>query len=336
MKIISFIIPVYKVEKYIRKCLNSIYIQNVPEDNFEVIVINDGTPDNSMEIVYDFSRKHNNIKIIEQQNQGLSVARNKGLEVATGEYIWFVDSDDYLIDNSIKDLIEIILQRKVDIIVTPLNHVKEVSGETVIEKYPETLCMEKGQEIMVGKDYLFNNGDQAPMQRFIMRRNFLVYHQLKFIPGIFHEDSEYGPRLLYLADSVFLKKNPVYNYLLRSTGSIMATLSVKNLEHIILIFDSLMAFCEQKVEKKDKLKFKAKAYHILLLSITYGKPFWNTKEFKNFYFKNKSVIKINAWALKGDFDYNLKNVCYMLCYRFAPLSCCKFRQFLSGMHKINN
>ena len=335
MKIISFIIPVYKVEKYIRKCLNSIYIQNIPDDNFEVIVINDGTPDHSMEIVSDFTREHNNIKIIEQQNQGLSVARNKGLEVAAGEYIWFVDSDDYLMDNSIKDVNEIILQQKTDVIVTLLNYVKEASGDILTEKYPETLCMEKGQQIMVGKDYLFNNGDHAPMQRFIIRRNFQALHKLEFIPGIYHEDSEYGPRLLYLADRVFLNTKPVYNYLLRNTGSIMASLSVKNLEHIILIFNSLMAFCEQKVEKKDKLKFKAKAYHILLFSITYGQTFWKTKEFKIFYFKNKSVIKKNAWALKGVYNYNLKNVFYMLFYRFAPLSCCKFRQFLSGMHKLN-
>lgn len=325
----------YNVEKYIGKCLNSIFSQNVSEDNFEVIVINDGTPDNSMEIVFEFGRKFNNIKIIEQQNQGLSVARNKGLEVATGEYIWFVDSDDSLMDNSIKEICEIIQLRSVDVIVTLLNRLKEDSGESMLEKYPETLCINKGQQMIAGKYYLFNKGQSGAIQRFIIRREFLLHHKLEFIPGLFHEDSEYGPRLLYLADKVYLKKKPVYNYLLRSTGSIMAMISIKNLEHIILIFNSLMVFCDLKVVNKDRLKFKAIAYDILMLSIKFGQTYWNTKEFDFFYSNNKSVFKKNAWALKGDCDYNFKNAFFMLWYRIDTLNCYKFRHFIAEMHKIN-
>jgi glycosyltransferase involved in cell wall biosynthesis len=333
MKIISFIIPVYQVEKYIGKCIDSIYRQMIPEDKFEVIVINDGTPDNSMEIARKFASKHSNIKFIEQQNQGLSVARNKGFKAATGEYIWFVDSDDYLMDHSIKEVSDIIQLKNVDIIVTLLNRVKEDTGVALVEKYPETLSLNKGDGIMAGKDYLFNKGEQGATQRFIIRRNFLVLHKLEFMPGILHEDAEFGPRLLYLANSVYLKETPVYNYLLRSKGSIMSSRSIKNSECIILSFDSLMVFCETTVESKDKLMFKAKAYHILLLSIGLGQVFWKSKEFKEFYSKNKSIIKKNAWALRGDCDFSLKNFFYILWYRIAPLNCEKFRHYLAERHK---
>ncbi len=103
---LSIIIPVYKVEKYIRDTLQSIYRQQYDENLFEVIVINDGTPDDSMRIVAEFTNKHANLHIINQKNQGLSCARNAGLKIAQGEYVWFVDSDDTVTEESIVQVLE--------------------------------------------------------------------------------------------------------------------------------------------------------------------------------------------------------------------------------------
>lgn len=102
---LSIIIPIYKVENYICGTLESIYNQECAEDIFEVICINDGTPDGSMQIVGEFALKHANLHIINQENQGLSCARNAGLRIAKGDYIWFVDSDDQVADGSIKHLV---------------------------------------------------------------------------------------------------------------------------------------------------------------------------------------------------------------------------------------
>ena len=88
----SIIIPVYNVENYIKKCLDSVFAQT--EKDYEVIVVNDGTKDNSMDIV-----KNYDVKIVNQKNQGLSEARNTGLKNAKGEYILFLDSDDYIEKN---------------------------------------------------------------------------------------------------------------------------------------------------------------------------------------------------------------------------------------------
>ena len=87
---LSIVIPVYNVEDYIRGTLDSIYNQKVDEQCFEVIVVNDGTPDNSMKIVKEFAATHQNLTIINQENQGLSAARNAGIKVAKGVYIWVV------------------------------------------------------------------------------------------------------------------------------------------------------------------------------------------------------------------------------------------------------
>lgn len=117
MKQLSIIIPVYNVEKYIRTCIESLYRQGLNEECFEVIIVNDGTRDRSMDVIADIVQKHSNIIIIEQENQGLSMARNNGLAKASGEYILFVDSDDLLIDNSLPPLLEKALETKVDLIV---------------------------------------------------------------------------------------------------------------------------------------------------------------------------------------------------------------------------
>ena len=114
---LSIIVPVYNVEKYVRPCMESIFRQGLDEDCFEVIIVNDGTEDHSMEVIQDIIDQHKNIIVINQENQGLSVARNNGIAMAKGGYILMPDSDDMLIDNSLKPLLEIAIETKADIIV---------------------------------------------------------------------------------------------------------------------------------------------------------------------------------------------------------------------------
>ena len=94
---LSIIIPVYNVERYVEKCIRSCEMQDVTD--FELVVVNDGSTDNSLSIVEQVSKEYENIAIITQKNQGLSAARNAGLQVARGEYVWFVDSDDWIEPN---------------------------------------------------------------------------------------------------------------------------------------------------------------------------------------------------------------------------------------------
>ena len=102
---LSLIIPVYNVEQYIGRCLQSCLSQaNVTAEDYELVIVNDGTKDNSMQVVEEMTRGCTNITVINQHNQGLSMARNVGLKAAKGEYVWFIDSDDWIESNMIEEL----------------------------------------------------------------------------------------------------------------------------------------------------------------------------------------------------------------------------------------
>lgn len=105
--LLSIIVPVFNVEEYIRPCIISIFRQGLSEDCFEVIIVNDGTKDHNMEGIQDIFELHKNITVLNQENQGLSVARNNGIAMAKGEHILMPDSDDLLIENSVKPLLDL-------------------------------------------------------------------------------------------------------------------------------------------------------------------------------------------------------------------------------------
>ena len=102
---ISLIVPVYNVEKYIEKCLLSCLKQDIPQSDYEIIVVNDGSPDSSLAIAERIAAAATNIIIVSQKNGGLSAARNTGLKIAKGDYIWFIDSDDTIKENCLKSIV---------------------------------------------------------------------------------------------------------------------------------------------------------------------------------------------------------------------------------------
>ncbi len=108
MPLLSLIIPLYNTEKFIGECLSSILDSSADKADYEVIVIDDGSTDGSGEIVQLFSKKYYNIHLFSQENQGVSVARMKGAEKATGDYLWFIDSDDYLLDGALEEVMHLI------------------------------------------------------------------------------------------------------------------------------------------------------------------------------------------------------------------------------------
>ena len=103
---LSIIIPVYNTEEYLPRCLNSCLEQDLPANEYEIIAINDGSSDNSLQILNAYALKYPNIRVINQENRGLGATRNRGLNLAIGEYIWFVDSDDWVLENCLLDIYE--------------------------------------------------------------------------------------------------------------------------------------------------------------------------------------------------------------------------------------
>lgn len=187
-KKLSIIVPVYNVEKYIRSCFDSIFKQGLDDVDFEVIIVNDGTKDKSMKVIADIIQRHNNITVINQDNQGLSVARNNGIALAKGEYILMPDSDDLLIENSLKPLLEKALESKADLVVADFLNMSDEEIEQI-----ETSMLQKAVF-----EYTEKTGEELFLQdlnpyhcyvwRTLFRRDFLLEHNLKFVPGIYIQD----------------------------------------------------------------------------------------------------------------------------------------------------
>lgn len=114
--LLSIVIPVYNLEDYLARCLNSIIHQNYDKNDYEIIIVNDGSTDGSQDIIDDYVNRFENISAICQKNSGVSDARNRGLELAKGEYVWFIDGDDWISKDSIAYLAEIAINEKPDYI----------------------------------------------------------------------------------------------------------------------------------------------------------------------------------------------------------------------------
>ncbi len=191
---LSILVPVYKVEKYIRSFFESIFQQGLSDDCYEIIVVNDGTPDRSMEVVADLLEQHNNITIINQKNQGLSVARNVALDKAVGEYVLFLDSDDLLVKGSLPIMLEKAIESKADLVVANfLNFTDEEIPEVLIKgtTQDKTVCIET-----LGRD-LFMKG--LTVWHRLHRREFLLANNIRFIPGIYVQDVPFSLECLYKA-----------------------------------------------------------------------------------------------------------------------------------------
>ncbi|MBO7045443.1 MAG: glycosyltransferase [Prevotella sp.] len=187
-KKLSIIIPVYNVEKYIRSCIESVYRQGLNEDDYEVIIINDGTKDRSMEMIADIIQMHSNITIINQENQGLSVVRNNGIAVAKGEYILMPDSDDLLIENSLNPLLEKALESQADLVVADYLSMTdeeiEQTNTSLLQKTKLEYKEKTGEEL-----FLQNlNPYHCFVWRTLYRREFLIDKKLTFVPGIYIQD----------------------------------------------------------------------------------------------------------------------------------------------------
>lgn len=303
--------------------MSSIYNQNISEDVFEVIIVNDGTPDKSIEKISPIIAKKTNTKIINQKNQGLSIARNNGLKLAKGEYVWFVDSDDTLLHGAIEKILKVLEDHKgVDVIATVLLQKKENNGTTAMEYTPDF-------SVKTGRDYMFRGNHLGASQRYILRRNFLLDNNLFFMPNVYHEDGEFGHKMMYLAKSVYVMPEPVYCYLLRSSGSIMSTRKMKMNYDLIAIYKELEGFCKSKVEERDKIRFLSLAANCLYDTILFSRRVILTNEFKHFYLENKDYIHHVA----GQFLLHLREIGWRnyiraLHFYFCPLMWTKTKSII--------
>lgn len=309
---LSIIIPIYNVEPYVYKCLESIYMQNVSIDTYEVIVVNDGTPDKSMDIIAEFVEKYTNLKVINQENQGLSMARNNGLEVARGEYVWFVDSDDWIETNCLHSLYDSLNKYVPDVCSMPMKW-------SYSRHYELDFSVEK-THMMSGKDYLYSVFPKSASPRFLLKRHFLAQHNIKFYPQLLHEDIVFGFIMFFWSKEVMVLNESFYYYRIREFGSIISSWKRKNSEDLIIAHKLLKEFEKNYMfDKKEKLKFEHIIFNVLSHSIGIAMNGWISADFKAFYSKNKSYIKRIAFELFLNPQSTLKHRIKGLFMSLSPL-----------------
>ena len=235
MRNLSIIVPVYNVEKYILSCLESIFRQGLDEESFEVIIVNDGSNDRSLEIIQDLIINHLNITVVNQDNQGLSMARNNGLEVATGEYVLFVDGDDLLIDNSLSYLINKAISSKADLVVA--DFVKMNEGQ--IAQFSDKTFKQGDRRIQVKKGEELFVQDLKPnccyVWRTLYNRDFLNRNHLRFIPNICYEDIPFTHEC-YVRAGLCIKVNWFLNIYRKGHKTITSTFDkMKGMDYCIAI-----------------------------------------------------------------------------------------------------
>ena len=208
----SFIVPVYNTEKYLKKCLDSLVNQTYKD--FEIIVVNDGSTDKSSSIISKYQKKYKNIIVIDKENEGLSMARNRGVQKSSGKYIIFVDSDDYVSNK----LLEEVDKKIDDSDILRFQIATEDEDYTKINEYHE-----EGFESMCGYDAFKNLSSYhfvEPAWCYVIRKNYYIENKFSFKKGVYHEDFGLIPYVIYKARKVKSIDFIGYYYIQRN-GSIM-------------------------------------------------------------------------------------------------------------------
>lgn len=296
---LSIVIPVYNVEKYLNQCIQSIVNQN--QENIEIILVDDGSFDNSPILCDDWARKISNINVIHQDNKGLSIARNKGLSIAHGKYIWFVDSDDWILPNAISRIMMLIsIYPTIDVFSSFMKIFYENEN-----RYEEPYSFKNGK-IYSGKEYLWGNPAIGAAQRFIYKKGFLLDNNLEFYPGIIHEDGVWCFSIFYLASQIYFIDGPIYVYRKRTDGSIMSNIKIQSAYDLIKGYKVLKDFMYKNVEKKDYSKFCNKIYEMILDSYAFCDNILKTDDFLEFERKERKYILQQSFELLKQYPLSLK------------------------------
>lgn len=205
--LVSVIVPVYNTEKYLKKCVNSILTQTY--ENIELFLIDDGSTDKSGEICDGFAEEDSRVKVIHKENEGQAVARNCALDVCKGEYIFFVDSDDYIRQDAVGRLVETVTQHKADLVLFGFeyDYVKYKKKRLVYENL-RTFAKEK-----LLTEYIVNNGITAALcDKFYKRR---LFEELRFPRLRANEDAYVLPEIFGSAEKAVYLREALYTQLVR-------------------------------------------------------------------------------------------------------------------------
>lgn len=253
---LSIILPIYNVSKWLGRCIASVRNLGLDPEDYEIVAVNDGTTDDSMEVLEAFRQAEAKSGvptapwvIVNQKNAGLSAARNAGLKAAHGTYVWFVDSDDYLVPGSGKPLLDRVEAERLDVLCFGLQLVSE-NGDIIPYDIPDS----SGGKRLKGEEFMLKVGMPPAAWAAIYRRGYLQSKDLKFMEGILHEDQEFTPRAYYLARRIAFEPIVAYNYVQRE-GSIMKSANPKKSTDMLIVCQRLWDFAMENTQIESSIRY---------------------------------------------------------------------------------
>ena len=312
---ISIIIAVYNVEKYLKQCLDSLVNQTLQD--IEIIFTDDGSTDNSLNILKEYRQKDNRIKIIEQENQGPGIARNNALDIATGKYIMIVDPDDWLELDACELAYNQIEQNQNDLVIFDYKRFDETSGKFIDDGdkfYPYKDCIDNPHiNVAEQKENFIQN---AFAWQKIYNKKFLDNNSIRFLPKYLGEDAPFAALSIMQSTDISILNKPLYNYRVRSNSASYDTERWN--EHVsskIFVLDYVISnnFKKNIISKYleylfNSLKFWYKIYADMDSAVK--------KEYKNRMFacfnQNYDYMSTKTKFRYNLFKYNLEGLYYKL------------------------
>lgn len=322
--LLSIIIPIYNVEKYIHPCLESVFNQGLSEDEFEVILVDDGCTDNTLHVVGLFLTKNKNIHIVHQKNQGPASARNNGMRNAKGKFILFIDSDDLLIEQGLQNLLSIASEHSLDIL---KSQIVTIDNREVNKGYfPKTVQWDNRiGEVVKGESGFISsynpNGSYVFMNLF--RRDFLLENDLRFIEGLFFIEDVAFTVSSYLKAKRFMEvayTNYIYR---RNEASIMSTMSKRKLCDANIVIGNLFQLSKNISLSKDGMR-KLNDTIFACLSVV----LWYLSHYTSLYPQRREVIAdLKKKCPNLSFNGNMKQRITSFFYKYMPSLYISFRYF---------
>ena len=250
---ISVIIPIYNVEEYLGQCLDSVVNQSFKD--IEIICVNDGSTDNSLNILNEYENKDSRIRIYSQKNQGAGATRNNALEYASGEYVYFMDADDYLDLNALEELYDIAAEKNADFVIFKINNFYENPNATIDFDY-EYYSMPYLKEKVGEETFSYDDVSKIALELCVCPPGNFFKHEflkdIRFPEGLLYEDNVFFANAIFKANTIYFYDKFLYNRR-RRESSTTAPISVKTMD-IIDITDILIDLCVEYNHEHHKRK----------------------------------------------------------------------------------
>ncbi len=301
-KLISIIVPIYKVEKYLEECIQSMISQTYK--NLEIILVDDGSPDNCGKICDEYARQDSRIKVIHKENAGVARARNSGLDIARGDFISFIDSDDYVAEDAYEKLFKVMLASHADCVVGGCVKIYEDENGNIVKR--DQVVVSPDQE----KDYVVKSAEEA-MQDVLLRGSAAwnrlykkeIFETLRFPVDRVNDDEVTALHAYALCKQIVFTRIPTYFYRLRANSITTSNFSLRNVD---VFYNS-----------RDNLEFVSGGHPALIPAgeFKYIKSalycYWNLRKMKRSEEEEKAFQKLGEEIRSGDFASKVKKNPYL-------------------------